>query len=385
VKKTDLPAKVPIPFGSGAGAGFITQPIPTASQIGLTPGRASLTDGFVPLNMQPVAAGGIPPFGQDENGILFMATSWDRWLSVGGPVYYDFDFANTSGGYPKEAIIRSRIVVGNLWMSTVDDNVSDPDAFGAGWVSPPFAHATGDVRGNPIPNNTPAGWVPMQSGFTIGAAGSSATYASADAVFLYVKTWNGFSNAQCPVTGGRGANALADFNALKPIQVFDGSASGMIGSDNLTGRLTGVPVISGSPNSPGGVVGEVFHTLSLAEIAAHSHSVIGTSGVENQAHAHGVSGTTSGQSADHSHGMGGVSGSYTRNGTAGPDFAALSPAAGPNTSGVSVDHSHTLNTVSATESAAHNHNINFTSGSAGSNGAHNTIGRSMVVDWLQKL
>jgi hypothetical protein len=380
MKKVDIPRKFPIAFGQFADTPYIDV-IPVDSQIGLQPGRASLYTGFVPVNMQQIAEGGIPPYGQDTNGILFQSTSWDRWLSVGGPVYYDADFATGSGGYPAEAIIRSRIVVGNLWMSTVDDNVSDPDAFGAGWISPPFAHGTGDVRGNPMPNDVPAGWVPMKSGFTLGAAGSTATYASADAVFLYVKTWNKFSNAICPVTGGRGANALADFNALKPIQIYDGSGAGMVGNDNGTGRLTGVPVIAGNATTTGSLIGENLHALTANENGTHGHT--GTTGIESASHAHGVNGTSGvmNQSNPHAHGtnananVGGMSGG-------GGNQPGTAPA-GATIFGTDINHNHNINIVSDAQNANHTHNI--TTANSGLGTPHNNVSRDMVVDWLQKL
>src|SRR5258708_20811739 len=87
-------------FARPAGGGFI-RPIPQASQIGINPGFASLTDGFVPLNGQPVASGGIPPFEQDMNGILNQISLWCQWLEAGGPVYYDATFSTGgSGGVP---------------------------------------------------------------------------------------------------------------------------------------------------------------------------------------------------------------------------------------------------------------------------------------------
>jgi len=384
MKKIDIPAKFPIPFAAFADAPYISQ-IPVESQIGTNPGRASLTDGFVPRNMQPIDAGGIPPFGQDENGIMFQTTSWDRWLSVGGPVYYDADFATGSGGYPAEAIIRSAIVPGKLWMSTIDDNVSDPDAFGAGWVEPSFGYRTGDVIGNLFPSDPRDGWIVARAGLTIGAAGSPATFASAQAVFLYVKTWNKFSNAQCPVTGGRGANALADFNALKPIQVYDMSGAGMIGNDGASGRLAGVPVISGSATVTGSLVGENRHALTVDENGSHFHT--GTTGVESTTHTHSGSGTTGGMNAGNPHAHNGrVPGYSDRNYSQG-DSSALSPTGATGVSitvdAVSVEHGHFYSFVTGGQSALHVHG--FTTQASGSSTPHNTVCRSAVVDWLQKL
>lgn len=127
---SNIPAKFNIPFANAAGGSFI-RTIPQASQIGLQDGAASLTDGFPPLTMNPV---GTPPFGQDMNGILFESTSWDRWFSAGAPVPFDAAFSAAVGGYPKGAQVASATTFGVWWLSTTDNNVTDPDAAGAGWV-----------------------------------------------------------------------------------------------------------------------------------------------------------------------------------------------------------------------------------------------------------
>jgi len=131
---SDIPVKFPIPFANNAGAGFITNPIPQASQIGITAGAASLHDGFPPVTFLPIGAGGTPPWGADFNGILFEATSWDRWFSAGGPIPYDGTFSSAVGGYMKGAIVASATTFGAWWLSTADGNTTNPDASGAGWV-----------------------------------------------------------------------------------------------------------------------------------------------------------------------------------------------------------------------------------------------------------
>ncbi len=84
MKLSDIPAnKFPIPFANAAGPSYITT-IPEASQIGITAGAASLTDGFVPLNFQPVGSGGVPPRGVDFNGLLKQITQWSQWQNAGG-------------------------------------------------------------------------------------------------------------------------------------------------------------------------------------------------------------------------------------------------------------------------------------------------------------
>lgn len=130
---SNLPAnKFSIPFASAAGAGFINV-IPEASQIGITNGAASLTDGFPPLNFLPVGSGGVPPFGQDMNGILKEISAWTQWQNAGGLVPYDATFSTAIGGYPQSAVLAGT-TAGAVWLSTVDNNVTNPNTGGAGWV-----------------------------------------------------------------------------------------------------------------------------------------------------------------------------------------------------------------------------------------------------------
>lgn len=134
MQASDIPTyKFQIPFGNGASGTYKTVPIPTASQIGISAGRASLTDGFVPVNFQSVASGGIPPDGRDFNGILYEVTGWERWVQAGGPIQYDATFSTAIGGYPAGAVLMSN-PAGLLWLCTADNNTTNPDSGGANWV-----------------------------------------------------------------------------------------------------------------------------------------------------------------------------------------------------------------------------------------------------------
>ncbi|MFL9904287.1 hypothetical protein PQR71_40220 [Paraburkholderia fungorum] len=82
----------------------------------------------------PEGSGGVPPFGQDMNGILNQISAWIQWVNAGGPVSYDATFSAAIGGYPKGAWLTSE-AGGSWWVSTVDNNTTDPDAGGAGWSS----------------------------------------------------------------------------------------------------------------------------------------------------------------------------------------------------------------------------------------------------------
>lgn len=134
MKIADIPSyKFQIPFGKSAGSGYIRS-IPVASQIGITDGAASLTDGFPPLNFQPVGSGGVPPFGQDFNGLLNAMSAWTRWQNSGGLVPYDSGFSTSIGGYPAGSVLKGTSA-GVAWMSIVDDNTTNPNTGGAGWIA----------------------------------------------------------------------------------------------------------------------------------------------------------------------------------------------------------------------------------------------------------
>jgi hypothetical protein len=138
-----LPAKIMLPFAASG----IKNTIPVASQIGITNGAASFTDGFPPLTMTPLPAGGVPPFGQDMNGVLYQISAWDQWSNAGGQVIYDSAFSAAIGGYPKGAVLQSADLSG-YWLNTVDSNATNPDTGGAGWVPFVFTGITSLTGGN---------------------------------------------------------------------------------------------------------------------------------------------------------------------------------------------------------------------------------------------
>lgn len=152
MQSTDIPLKLPIPFANSAGTGY-KRAIPLASQIGVTDGAASLTDGFVPLNATPVSAGGKPPDVKDMNGILYEMSAWTRWAASSGPVFYDAAFSAAVGGYPRGATIASSTVAGAIFVSLTENNVTNPDSGDASWqrIGPQEASAadvTGRTRGD---------------------------------------------------------------------------------------------------------------------------------------------------------------------------------------------------------------------------------------------
>jgi len=134
MQSSNTPDKLVLPFAaSGA-----KNTIPAASQIGITAGKASLTDGFPPLTRTPLSAGGVPPSGLDMNGILYEMSAVIRWANAGGGYPFDAVFAGDTnvGGYPKGARVLRSDGLG-YWFNTVDNQLVDPESAGAaaaGWT-----------------------------------------------------------------------------------------------------------------------------------------------------------------------------------------------------------------------------------------------------------
>lgn len=121
-------------FGALAGGGYINNPIPVASQIGITPGAASYTDGFPPLTMAPT--GGVNPFGQDMNGILLAATANIAALTGGQFWPFSATWAAANSGYALGAIVAMAGGYG-FWINQVAANSNNPDTTAAatsGWA-----------------------------------------------------------------------------------------------------------------------------------------------------------------------------------------------------------------------------------------------------------
>lgn len=125
-----IPTLVPLPFANSG----TKNTIPTASQIGITAGAASLTDGFPPLTFTPLSAGGVPPAGADFNGILNLLSANTRWDNAGGFYVYDSEFSTSISGYPKNALL-AKLAGDGFWLSTADNNTADPDTGGANWIA----------------------------------------------------------------------------------------------------------------------------------------------------------------------------------------------------------------------------------------------------------
>lgn len=246
MQSSDIPSrKFPVPFANSAGAGYIRN-IPVASQIGITNGAASLTDGFPPLNFLPVGSGGVPPFGQDFNGILAQITQWTQWQNAGGLVTYDATFSSDIGGYPRGAIVAGSSS-GVVWLCIADDNTTNPNTGGVGWVRISTFSAT-------------------QSGEQFSTPGVTSWTCPADVNRVKVSVWGaggggggGFSNTSNPGAGAGGSGggyAQGYFNVTPgTVYAVTVGSPGAGGSSPLDGTAGGTSSFSSFISATGGAGG----------------------------------------------------------------------------------------------------------------------------------
>lgn len=144
---------------------------------------------------------------------------------------------------------------------------------GGGTVDPTTIAATGDLKWR-LDKTPISGWV-RANGLTIGSATSgSSERANADTQSLFIYIWTTFSqpsgNVICPVVGGLGANALADFNANKQITLEDARARSLFALDDMgnsaLGGFTGVTFTSGTATTGGANGGTNSTTLALSQL-----------------------------------------------------------------------------------------------------------------------
>lgn len=132
--------------------------------------------------------------------------------------------------------------------------------------------STGDLKLKWTKTAVLSGWLPCQGG-TMGSALSGADFASAAHEALYLHLWNTTTQAELPVIVGRGVSAAADWADNKWIDLPDFRGRVALGYDaaNATNRVTGDFGLNAA--TLGSTGGAQSHTLDVAEIPAHAHSI----------------------------------------------------------------------------------------------------------------
>lgn len=100
--------------------------------------KASFSEGFPPVTMIPVTSGGVPPSGDDFNGILYDATQHVVWINAGGQYQFDAALSTAMGGYPLGMVLQSNDGLSS-YVSLVAANTTDfnstPSSIGSLWGS----------------------------------------------------------------------------------------------------------------------------------------------------------------------------------------------------------------------------------------------------------
>jgi glycine rich protein len=249
VQDSQTPPPILLPWAAFAGAGY-TNAIPVPSQIGITAGAASYTDGFPPLTFVPFAAGGAGPFGRDFNGAMNQWTAGLQWLQAGAPNFYNATFSAAIGGYPRSTVLSAAApgATGQFWISTVDNNTSDPDTGGANWLPfriPPAAYIYVSATPGIVAFTVPTGVYTIQAACCGGGGGGAGT------------------NAVTGFTGGGGGAGgyVSGFFATTPGTVISmtvgaggaaGIASGLIASNGANGGSSSIGVFFSASGGTGG-------------------------------------------------------------------------------------------------------------------------------------
>ncbi len=248
------PGKITTPWATGG----LKNAIPANANPAT--GNAGYDQGFPAVNMTPKVAGGIPPFGQDFNGVLFEITTILRYMQAGGMPTFSSSLSTAIGGYPKGAVIIAADGV-TQYQNQVDGNTNDPNANTTGWL--PIVSNSYPI-GAPIPWSTsvpPTGFLAMT-----GQSFSAATYPKLALAYPslvlpdmraeFIRGWDngrGVDTGRGMVTAQKGSVVSIDQN------ISDTAATGAIGAtsqsaaglDNLSGTdLTGLNVAAFATSSP---------------------------------------------------------------------------------------------------------------------------------------
>lgn len=116
------PKILTIPFARDASPGLVNA-IPDDPVMG-EPQKASWKQGFQSETMIPLTAGGIPPEGQDFNGVLKDITEHIVYQNGGGQYAWSQEWVDEHGGYPQGAVLSANDGL-SLWVSLEDDNTED--------------------------------------------------------------------------------------------------------------------------------------------------------------------------------------------------------------------------------------------------------------------
>jgi microcystin-dependent protein len=226
-----------------------------------------------------------------------------------------------------------------------------------------------------LEDSVPKGYV-FLNGQTIGNAASAATgRANADCLALFQVLWASFSNTLAPVLpSGRGASAIADFDANKTIRLPNACGRMLVARETM-GGVAAVDLVTTAKSGINGALlgatgGSQETTLGGSNVPPHTHTFSATSSTDS--HSHFIANTTSSLNSPSSSNL--ASTNYLVRGTDGGSVITYQLAG-----------SVTPPTVGLTSQDTHNHTVNGTTGTgSGSAAAFGTMNPALVVNLAVK-
>lgn len=193
------PKLIITPFAENATPATINE-IPWAQSPGDPPQLATWNNGFPLVTMTYPAAGGLPPFGQDMNGVLNAISSHIAFTGGGGQYKWSSDYVAAKGGYALGSVVQSDDGL-MAYVSTIDNNAlnfnTDPSSIGNQWRiysgPPSFASLTGKpttLAGYGIQN----AYTKVESDNRFPLATNVYTRSQADQVFAF--TWEVYTKEE---------------------------------------------------------------------------------------------------------------------------------------------------------------------------------------------
>lgn len=130
---------------------------------GENPAKATWNYGFPAVTMQPYAAGGIPPMGQDMNGVLRAITDHIKFLCGGGFYKFSNQWVSQVGGYEQDALILSddgqTIYRSRVSNNQVNPNTAEEPVLSDAWdVISSISEISEFTREQLLPQADQAGW-----------------------------------------------------------------------------------------------------------------------------------------------------------------------------------------------------------------------------------
>lgn len=267
--------------------------------------------------------------------------------------------ANADGEFPPVFLVEQ--TSHRVRITTADDvTVWDVDGVSVPTTVPPdppsgetpaeYLYQTGDIK-MAWRVSAPTGYVRC-NGRSVGAPSSGASErANDDCEALFKFLWNNDPNLA--VSGGRGATADGDWSAAKRIDLPDFRGRVPVGMDGMgnadAGRVTDDQLGKDS-NTLGSDGGSAVHTLTVAEMPEHKHSVSGTAQTAGE-HTHNIKSKLGGAGAP-----------------------APAWQTGPDITNFSTD-----------AAGAHTHNVTGEAANVGGGVAHNNLQPSLIVPFFIKL